>query len=148
MNQIAIKDIIDRKRKNGKKIVVLTAYDFPFAKLVDQAGVDIVLVGDSVGMVCLGYDSTVPVTMRDMLYHVKAVSRAVKHALIVADMPFGSYDTVERTLRNAKRLIQKCGQVGRRKFRFRSSQSTRRKRMPGHGTCRNDTSDSQSIGRV
>src|SRR3989338_600846 len=109
MNQIAIKDIIDRKRKNGKKIVVLTAYDFPFAKLVDQAGVDIVLVGDSVGMVCLGYDSTVPVTMRDMLYHVKAVSRAVKHALIVADMPFGSYDTVERTLRNAKRLIQQSG---------------------------------------
>lgn len=109
MNKITVKEIIERKQKESRKITALTAYDFPFAKLVDEAGIDIVLVGDSVGMVCLGYDTTLPVTMRDMLHHVKAVSRAVKHALIVADMPFGSYQGVEFAVRNARRFLKEGG---------------------------------------
>ena len=100
---------MDRKQKEKRKITVLTAYDYPFAKLVDEAGMDIVLVGDSLGMVCLGYESTLPVTMREMIHHVKAVSRAVRHALIVADMPFGSYQGVEGSLRNARRFIKDSG---------------------------------------
>lgn len=109
MNQITVKDIINRKRKERRKIVALTAYDFPFAKLVDEAGIDIVLVGDSLGMVCLGYDSTLPVTMRDMLHHMRAVTRAVKRALIVGDMPFGSYQGVQTALRNARRFLKEGG---------------------------------------
>ncbi len=103
MNKITVGDILRRKRK-GRKITALTAYDFPFAKLVDEAGIDIVLVGDSVGMVCLGYETTLPVTMSDMIHHVKAVRRAVKHALLVADMPYRSYLTAPSAVRNAKRL--------------------------------------------
>ena len=109
MSKITIQDILRRKQKEHRNIAVLTAYDFPFAKLVDEAGIDIVLVGDSLGMVCLGYDSTLPVTMEDMLHHVKPVSRAVKHALVVADMPFGSYQTVGSALHNAKRFIKEGG---------------------------------------
>ena len=109
MNKITVKDILNRKQKEHRKIAVLTAYDFPFANLVDQAGIDIVLVGDSVGMVCLGYESTVPVSMREMLHHTKAVSRAVKHALIVADMPFGSYQTAASAVRNARRFLKEAG---------------------------------------
>ncbi len=107
MNPISVQDIQNQKR--GKKIVALTAYDFPFAKLVDEAGVDIVLVGDSVGMVSLGYETTLPVTMEEMLHHLKAVKRAVKRALIVADMPFASYDNPEKALLNASRLMKEGG---------------------------------------
>lgn len=102
------KAIFDKKAKR-EKIAVLTAYDFPMAKTLDDAGVEIILVGDSLGMVVLGYTSTVPVTMRDMLHHTRAVGRAVKRAVVVADMPFGSYDTPERALRNALRLIKEGG---------------------------------------
>ncbi|MBI4395029.1 MAG: 3-methyl-2-oxobutanoate hydroxymethyltransferase [Candidatus Omnitrophica bacterium] len=106
MPKVTIKDILNQKQNEQKKITALTAYDFPFAKLVDEAGIDIVLIGDSVGMVCLGYESTLPVTMFDMIHHVKAVSRAVKRALLVADMPFGSYRTVRSAARNANRLVR------------------------------------------
>ena len=109
MNRITVKDILNRKQKEKRKITVLTAYDFPFAKLVDEAGLDIVLVGDSVGMVCLGYETTIPVSMREMLHHVKAVRRAVKHALLVADMPFGSYQGIEAAIRNARRFLKEAG---------------------------------------
>ncbi len=106
--KITTKDILSYKPK--KKITVLSTYDFPFAKLADESGADIILVGDSVGMVCLGYDSTLPVTMRDMLHHVKAVARAVKHALVVADMPFGSFqESAEKAVRNAKRFVKEAG---------------------------------------
>ncbi len=98
-----------RERKKKEKLVVLTAYDWPFARALDESGVDIVLVGDSLGMVMLGHDSTVPVTMRDMLHHTRAVNRAVKKALLVADLPFGAYDTPERALRNSKRLLKEAG---------------------------------------
>lgn len=109
MSRITVKDILNQKHKEKRKITVLTAYDFPFAKLVDEAGIDIVLVGDSLGMVCLGYDSTIPVSMREMLHHVKAVRRAVKHALLIADMPFGSYQGIEPAIRNARRLLKEGG---------------------------------------
>jgi len=107
MNKIGVKNILARKGK--QKITVLTAYDFPTAKLVDETGMDIVLVGDSVGMVCLGYESTLPVTMDDMLHHTRAVKRAVKHALLVTDMPFGSYRNVGSAVKNAKALTHEGG---------------------------------------
>ncbi|HXV27467.1 MAG TPA: 3-methyl-2-oxobutanoate hydroxymethyltransferase [bacterium] len=103
--RLSIKSIYDKKKKQ-EKITALTAYDALLGRILDEQGADIILVGDSVGMVLLGYDTTVPVTMRDMLHHTKAVSRGVKQALVVADMPFGSYDTPERALRNARRFIQ------------------------------------------
>jgi len=94
----------------GEKIAVLTAYDYPFARLMDQAGIDIVLVGDSAGVVMAGYDTTLPVTMDEMLYHTRAVVRGVSRALVVADMPFLSYqvDLVEAR-RNAGRLVKEGG---------------------------------------
>lgn len=94
----------------GKKITMLTAYDFPSARLLDEAGVDIVLIGDSLGDNVLGYDNTVPVTMEDMLHHTKAVSRAVVNAFIVADMPFMSFQlSPEDALRNASRFLKEAG---------------------------------------
>ena len=106
--KLTIKSIHDKKGE--EKIVALTAYDFPFARILDQAGLDMVLVGDSLGMVLLGYESTVRVTMREMIHHTKAVSRAVKRALIVGDMPFGSYqDSFDHAFRNARRFIQEGG---------------------------------------
>lgn len=101
---------IRRKKEEGRPVTMLTAYDCPTARLVDEAGIDIVLVGDSVGNVILGYDSTIPVTMADMLHHTRAVSRGVNRALVVGDMPFLSYnvDRVE-AVRNAGRFLQEGG---------------------------------------
>lgn len=97
-------------KKDGKPITMLTAYDYPMAKLVDAAGIDSILVGDSLGNVVLGYDSTIPVTMEDMVHHVKAVSRGVKKAMVVADMPFLSYHLSTReSVQNAGRLLQEGG---------------------------------------
>src|SRR5262245_29289532 len=79
----------------GEKIVVVTAYDYPGAKFAEKAGVDAILVGDSLGMVVLGYDTTVPVTMEEMLHHVRAVTRAVTRTLVIADLPFMSYQASE-----------------------------------------------------
>lgn len=105
MPKITAQTIIDRKKKDHRKITVLTAYDFPTAKIIDEAGIDIILVGDSLGMVMLGHESTVPVTVDDMLHHLRAVARAVKNSFLVVDMPYGSYKTVELTLRNAKTFM-------------------------------------------
>jgi len=103
-------DTISGMKRSGEKIPMLTAYDFPTAKLLDEAGVPMLLVGDSLGMVVLGYDSTLPVTMEDMLHHVKAVVRGSSRALVVADMPFMSYQTsVADAMRNAGRLLQEGG---------------------------------------
>ena len=105
MNKITARDIL--KYKGKKKIVMITAYDYTFAKLVDQAGVDIILVGDSVGMVVHGYSSTLPVSMDMMLLHVSSVARANPRALIVGDMPFLSYETsIEDAVRNAGLLVK------------------------------------------
>lgn len=103
-----VKAIRDKKLKK-EKIVSLTAYDYPLARILDEQEVDIILVGDSLGMVLLGYNSTVPVTMRDMLHHTKAVSRGVTKAMVVADMPFASYGDPQTAVRNAKRLVQLGG---------------------------------------
>lgn len=101
--------IVELKRR-GEPVAVLTAYDHPMARLADEAGAEIVLVGDSLGTVVLGYDSTLPVTMDDMLHHVKAVTRARPRALVVADMPFLSYQaSVEEAVRNAGRLVAEGG---------------------------------------
>jgi 3-methyl-2-oxobutanoate hydroxymethyltransferase len=97
-------------KQRGERIPMLTAYDYPTARLVEQAGVPIILVGDSLGMVVLGYDSTVPVTMEDIIHHTKAVVRGTERAIVVADMPFGSYQvTVEDALRNAARILKETG---------------------------------------
>jgi 3-methyl-2-oxobutanoate hydroxymethyltransferase len=97
-------------RSSGRHLAMLTAYDYPTARLLDQAGIDIILVGDSVGNNVLGYDSTLPVTMEEMLHHVKAVTRGVRRALVVADMPYLSYQTGKRdALRNAGRFLKEAG---------------------------------------
>jgi len=101
---------LPRMKGNGRPIVMVTAYDYPTAAIGDKSGVDVILVGDSLGMVVLGYDSTVKVTMEDMIHHCKAVARATKHALVVVDMPFMSYNiTRDEALRNAGRLVKEGG---------------------------------------
>ncbi|QFT89372.1 3-methyl-2-oxobutanoate hydroxymethyltransferase [Bacillus sp. THAF10] len=99
-----------KMKKNGEKITMITAYDYPSAKLSEQAGVDMILVGDSLGMVVLGYDSTVPVTIDDMIHHTKAVRRGAPSTFTVTDMPFMSYHlSMENTMTNAKRMVQESG---------------------------------------
>ncbi|WP_078380212.1 3-methyl-2-oxobutanoate hydroxymethyltransferase [Sutcliffiella halmapala] len=99
-----------KMKQNQEKIAMLTAYDYPSAKLAEESGVDVILVGDSLGMVVLGYDSTVPVTVEDMIHHTKAVKRGAKSTFIVTDMPFMSYHlSMENTLTNAQRMIQESG---------------------------------------
>jgi 3-methyl-2-oxobutanoate hydroxymethyltransferase len=97
-------------KEHGEKLVCLTAYDYPTARIVDEAGTDIILVGDSLGNVVLGYDSTVPVTLEEMLHHARAVRRGVQRALLVADMPYGTYHTGEtEAVRAALRLVKEGG---------------------------------------
>lgn len=97
-------------KERGERLVCLTAYDYPTARIIDEAGTDIILVGDSVGNVVLGYDSTVPVTLEDVLHHTRAVRRGVQRALLVADMPYGSYHTGEDdAVRAALRLVKEGG---------------------------------------
>jgi 3-methyl-2-oxobutanoate hydroxymethyltransferase len=107
--RVTIQRVKEMKR-NGQKIPMVTAYDYPTGKLVDEAGIPMVLVGDSLGQVVLGYDSTVHVTMEEMLHHVRAVARGVKSALVVADMPFMSYQPdIPTAIRNAGRFLQEGG---------------------------------------
>ena len=97
-------------KERGERLVCLTAYDYPTARVVDEAGTDIVLVGDSLGNVVLGYDSTVPVTLEEMLHHTRAVRRGVERALLVADMPYGTYHTgADDAVRAALRLVKEGG---------------------------------------
>ena len=100
--------VLELKRKKGERLAMLTAYDFPTARLVAEAGVDLILVGDSLGMVVLGYDSTVPVTVDDMVHHTKAARRGAPDAFLIADMPFLSYGTVPQALANAARLMKEA----------------------------------------
>jgi len=107
--RLTINKIQDMK-KAGERITMLTAYDYSTAKLIDEAGVNLILVGDSLGMVMLGYETTVPVTIEEMLHHTKAVVRGTKNALITGDMPFMTYQvTAEEALRNAGRFMQEAG---------------------------------------
>jgi 3-methyl-2-oxobutanoate hydroxymethyltransferase len=107
--RVTINQIKDMKQK-GEKIAMLTAYDYATAKIVDEAGIPIILVGDSLGQVVLGYDSTIPVTMEDMLHHTKAVVRGTKKAMVIGDMPFMTYHiSIADALKNAARFIQEGG---------------------------------------
>ncbi len=113
--KITVPELLQRKSLaadslNKKKITCLTAYDYPTARLMDEGGVDVILVGDSVAMVVLGYDSTLPLTMEESLHHTKAVRRGVQRALVVADMPFGTYQgDVNEALKNAVRFVKEAG---------------------------------------
>jgi 3-methyl-2-oxobutanoate hydroxymethyltransferase len=99
-----------QKKERGEKIAVLTAYDYPSALILDRAGIDSILVGDSLGMVVLGYENTLPVTMDEMIHHCRAVARGAKSALLVGDMPFLSYQvSAEEAVRNAGRFLQQGG---------------------------------------
>ena len=101
---------IKEMKQRGEKIVMLTAYDYASAQIVDRAGVPLILVGDSLGMVVLGYESTLPVTMEVMLHHTKAVSRGTKNAIVIGDMPFMSYQVnPEKAMENAARFMQEAG---------------------------------------
>jgi len=107
--KVTVPILLDMKSR-GEKITALTAYDFPTAKIVDDAGVDVILVGDSLGMVVLGYDNTIPVTMEDMIHHTKAVARGCRRALIVGDMPYFSYHVSEdESIHNASRFLKEAG---------------------------------------
>ncbi len=114
-SKITVPELLQRKTSaadsaNKKKITCLTAYDYPTARLVDEAGVDVVLVGDSLGMVVLGYDSTLPVTLDEALHHAKAVRRGVQNALVVGDMPYGTYHgEIHESIRNAMRFVKEAG---------------------------------------
>lgn len=97
-------------KKEQKRFSVITAYDYPFASMVNASDIEMILVGDSLGMVVLGYDSTVPVTMEDMIHHTKAVVRGAKETFVVADLPFGSYNTgINAAVANANRLLKEAG---------------------------------------
>lgn len=99
-----------RRKEAGGRLTMLTAYDYPLAQAVDQAGIDSILVGDSLGMVILGYETTLPVTMEEMLHHCRAVSRGAERALLIGDMPFMSYQaSTEDAVRNAGRFLQEAG---------------------------------------
>jgi 3-methyl-2-oxobutanoate hydroxymethyltransferase len=101
---------LQQKKRNGEKITMMTAYDYPTGKLVDDAGMDTILVGDSLAMVMLGYESTVPVTMEEMLHHCRAVARGAKRGFIIGDMPFGSYQvSLEKAVENAGRFLKEAG---------------------------------------
>jgi len=106
MEKVTIPELKEMKRE-GRKITMVTAYDYPTAILADQAGVDIILVGDSVGMVMLGYSSTLPVTMSEMIHHAKAVVRGVKRAIVIGDMPFMSYNaSIKEAVKNAGKFLK------------------------------------------
>jgi 3-methyl-2-oxobutanoate hydroxymethyltransferase len=106
--RLTIADIAKRYA-DGEKLPMLTAYDFPTARIIDDAGIPLILVGDSLGQVLLGYESTVRVTMAEMLHHTKAVVRGTRQALVIGDMPFLTYASIDEALENAGRFLQEAG---------------------------------------
>jgi len=109
MAKVTVNDLLKRKSE-GRKITMLTAYDYPFARIVDEAGADVILVGDSLAMVVQGLENTLPVTMDEMIYHTRMVSRAAERSMVIGDMPFMSYQTsVSEAVRNAGRFLKEAG---------------------------------------
>ncbi len=109
VDKITVPRLLEKKARK-EKITCLTAYDYPFARLLDESGIDLLLVGDSLGMTRLGYESTLPVTVEETMVHLRAVRRAVKHALLVVDMPYGSYHVDRKSaIRNALRFVKEGG---------------------------------------
>lgn len=108
MKRVSVSQIL-RKKKNRQKIVMLTAYDYPLAAILDESGVDIILVGDSLANVVLGLEFTKEIGMEEMIHHAKAARRAVRRALLVGDMPYGSYRTPSLAVKNARRFVQEAG---------------------------------------
>lgn len=109
MPKTTIHDFL-KKKNEKKKITMITAYDYPFAKIVDEAGIDGIIVGDSVGMVVQGLENTLPVTMDEMIYHTRMVARAVENAMVIGDLPFMSYQaSIEEGVRNAGRFLKEAG---------------------------------------
>ncbi|TAN46092.1 MAG: 3-methyl-2-oxobutanoate hydroxymethyltransferase [Nitrospirae bacterium] len=107
--KVTVNDFL-KKKNEGRKITMLTAYDYPTAKMVDEAGLDAILVGDSLGMVVQGLENTLPVTMDEMIYHTKMVSRGAARAMVIGDMPYMSYQaSIEEAVRNAGRFIKEAG---------------------------------------
>ncbi len=107
--KVTIQDFL-KKKQEGRKISMLTAYDYPFARIMDEAGIDAILVGDSLAMVVQGLDNTLPVTMEEMIYHTRMVSRAAKNAMVIADLPYLSYHvSVEEAVRNGGRFLKEAG---------------------------------------
>lgn len=105
--------LLQAKKEKRERIVALTAYDFPIARILDEAGIDLILVGDSLGMVVLGYENTIPVTMEEMIHHTKPVTRAAKTALVIADMPYFSFHlSIEESVQNASRFLKEAGAKG------------------------------------
>src|SRR5215510_3033332 len=124
LHKITVPRLLEKKSRK-EKITCLTAYDYPFARLLDEVGIDLLLVGDSLGMTRLGYDSTLPVTVEETLVHLRAVRRAVKRALLVVDMPYGSYHVDRKSaLKNALKFVKDGGaeavkiEGGRKRFRL------------------------------
>ena len=112
MSNFTINDFLSRK-KEGRKITMLTAYDYPFARILDEAGIDVILIGDSLGMVVQGLENTLPVTMDEMIYHTKMVRRAAKNPMIIGDMPFMSYQRgIADAVGNAGRFLKEGGAAG------------------------------------
>ncbi len=112
MSKVTINTLLSKKAE-GKKITMLTAYDYPSAKIVDEAGIDAILVGDSLAMVVQGLENTLPVTMDEMIYHTRMVSRAVENAMVIGDMPFMSYQASRReAIHNAGRFVKEGGASG------------------------------------
>ncbi len=125
-------DFRARKRR-GERITALTAYDYPTARLLDESGIDIILVGDSLGMVVLGYPDTTEVKFEEMLHHTRAAARGVKRALLVADLSIGTYDTPEMAVANARRLVEagaRGGEAGRRRSHVAQIEAIVRENIP------------------
>ena len=110
-NKVSVSSL-SAKKKKGEQISMLTAYDYPFARIIDQAGIDIIFVSDALGMTGLGYKNTLPVTMEEMLHHTKAVTNAVERAFILSCMPFMDYNTEDDARRNARRFVKEGGADG------------------------------------
>ena len=154
-SKITRKTILDIKKMKmeGEKITVLTAYDYGMASILDECDIDMILVGDSLGNVVLGYDTTLPVTMEDMLHHTKAVSRAAQNALIVADMPFLSYQvSPETALANAGRFLKEANAQAVKLEGGREQAETVHKitcaGIPGYGPFRINTAIDSPVGRI